>query len=102
MDCCSPPGSSIHGISQARILEWVAVSFSGALPAPEIEPRSPHCKWTRYHLSHQVAFYFFFFLNFVYNFNKRVGIFYYLKISFPFLFFLSAFFLNFILFLNFT
>ena len=25
---CSPPGSSIHGISQARILEWVAVSFS--------------------------------------------------------------------------
>ena len=25
---CSPPGSSIHGISQARILEWVAISFS--------------------------------------------------------------------------
>ena len=25
---CSPPGSSIHGIHQARILEWVAVSFS--------------------------------------------------------------------------
>ena len=25
---CSPPGSSVHGISQARILEWVAVSFS--------------------------------------------------------------------------
>ena len=25
---CSPPGSSIHGISQIRILEWVAVSFS--------------------------------------------------------------------------
>ena len=25
---CNPPGSSIHGISQARILEWVAVSFS--------------------------------------------------------------------------
>ena len=24
----SPPGSSIHGIFQARILEWVAVSFS--------------------------------------------------------------------------
>ena len=24
----SPPGSSVHGISQARILEWVAVSFS--------------------------------------------------------------------------
>ena len=23
---CSPPGSSVHGISQARILEWVAIS----------------------------------------------------------------------------
>ena len=25
---CGPPGSSIHGILQARILEWVAISFS--------------------------------------------------------------------------
>ena len=25
---CSPPGSSVHGISQARILEWVGISFS--------------------------------------------------------------------------
>ena len=25
---CSPPDSSIHGIFQARILEWVAISFS--------------------------------------------------------------------------
>ena len=25
---CSPPGSSVHGISQARILDWVAISFS--------------------------------------------------------------------------
>ena len=25
---CSPPGSSIHGVFQARILEWVAISFS--------------------------------------------------------------------------
>ena len=25
---CSPPGSSVHGISQARILERVAISFS--------------------------------------------------------------------------
>ena len=25
---CSPPGFSIHGILQARILEWVAISFS--------------------------------------------------------------------------
>ena len=26
---CSPPGSCVHGILQARILEWVAISFSG-------------------------------------------------------------------------
>ena len=25
---CNPPGSSVHGILQARILEWVAISFS--------------------------------------------------------------------------
>ena len=25
---CSPPGSSVHGILQARILEWVAMPFS--------------------------------------------------------------------------
>ena len=25
---CSPPGSSIHGISQARTLEWVGISYS--------------------------------------------------------------------------
>ena len=27
---CSPPGSSIHGIFQARVLEWVAISLSNA------------------------------------------------------------------------
>ena len=35
------PGSSIHGISQARILEWVAISFSRDLPNPVIEQASP-------------------------------------------------------------
>ena len=25
---CSPPGSSVHGIFQARILEWGAIAFS--------------------------------------------------------------------------
>ena len=37
----SPPGSSVHGILQARILEWVAIPFSGDLPNPGIEPGSP-------------------------------------------------------------
>ena len=39
---CSPPGSAVHGILQARILEWVALSSPpGNLPNPGIEPRSP-------------------------------------------------------------
>ena len=43
---CSPLGSSVHGISQARILEWVAISFS--------RPRDLICvscisKWILYH-----------------------------------------------------
>ena len=28
---CSPPGSSVHGIFQARVLEWVAIAFSNLL-----------------------------------------------------------------------
>jgi len=37
----SLPGSSVHGISQARILEWVAISSPGYLPNPGIEAMSP-------------------------------------------------------------
>ena len=37
---CSPPGSSVHGILQARILEWVACPPAGDLPNPGIEPTS--------------------------------------------------------------
>ena len=38
---CSPPGSSVPGILQVGILEWVAIPFSRDLPELEIEPRSP-------------------------------------------------------------
>ena len=38
---CSPPGSSIHGIFQTRVLEWIAISFSRDLPNLGIESRSP-------------------------------------------------------------
>ena len=47
---CSPPGSSVHRILQARILEWVAISFSkGSSP-----PRDQICisctgTWILYH-----------------------------------------------------
>ena len=38
----NPPDSRVHGILQARILEWVAISFSrGNLPNSGIEPKSP-------------------------------------------------------------
>ena len=35
---CSLPGSSVHGILQARIREWVAISSSGGSSCPGIEP----------------------------------------------------------------
>ena len=38
---CSPPGSSVHGILQARILEWIAIPFSRDLPDPGVEPGAP-------------------------------------------------------------
>jgi len=38
---CSLPGSSVHGILQAIILEWVPFPSPGHLPNPGIEPRSP-------------------------------------------------------------
>ena len=38
---CSLLGSSVHGILQARILEWVAIPSFRGLPDPRIEPRSP-------------------------------------------------------------
>ena len=36
----SPPGPSVHGILQARILKWVAVPFSRGSSRPRTEPRS--------------------------------------------------------------
>ena len=45
---CSLPGSSVHGIFQARVLEWVAISFSRGS-----KPGLPHCRQTLYCLSHQ-------------------------------------------------
>ena len=38
---CSLPGSSVHGILQAWILEWVAIPSPGYLPNPGIKPRYP-------------------------------------------------------------
>ena len=38
---CSLPGSSVHGIFQERVREWVAISFPGDIPDPWIKPVSP-------------------------------------------------------------
>ena len=48
----SRPGSSVHGILQARILEWVSFSSPGHLPNPGIESRSPALQ-ADYRLNHQ-------------------------------------------------
>ena len=38
---CSPPGSSVHGIFQARILEWVTISFSRRPSQPRDRTQVP-------------------------------------------------------------
>ena len=48
---CSPPGSSVHGILQARILEWVAISFPRGAFWPR--DRTQNCRQILYPLSHQ-------------------------------------------------
>ena len=50
---CRMPGSSVHGILQARIVEWVAIPFSRDLPQPGIKPRSLELQVILYCLSHQ-------------------------------------------------
>ena len=39
---CSPPGSSVHGILWARILEWVAISFSGGSSQPRDQTQASY------------------------------------------------------------
>ena len=45
---CSPPGSSVHGILQARILEWVATSIFRESSQPRSNPGLLHCKQMLY------------------------------------------------------
>ena len=41
---CSQPGSSVHGIFQARVLEWGAVAFSGLIHVTVWQKPTQHCK----------------------------------------------------------
>ena len=50
----NPSGSSAHGTLQARILEWVAISFSkGIFPTQGSNLGLLHCRQILYHLSHK-------------------------------------------------
>ena len=49
---CSPPGSSVHGILQARILERVTCCPPGDLPDPGVKPTSPALQVDSLPLSH--------------------------------------------------
>ena len=40
---CSPPGSSVHGILQARILGWVAIRATGESKDEPVRDRGPAC-----------------------------------------------------------
>ena len=50
---CSPPGSSVHGILQAKILEWVAISFSRRSLQPRDRTQVSCIAGRLDHLSHQ-------------------------------------------------
>ena len=47
---CSPPGSSIHGILQARILAWVAISISRRSSWPRDQTQVSHITGRRFNL----------------------------------------------------
>ena len=49
----SPPGFSVHGILQARILEWIAISFSRGTSQQESNPGFLHGRQILYHLSYR-------------------------------------------------
>ena len=42
---CSPPGSSIHGVFQARVLEWGAIAFSGIMHGQWANARFCNTEW---------------------------------------------------------
>ena len=51
---CNLSGSSVHGIFQAIVLEWIAISFSSGSSRPRgSNPGLPHCRQPLYRLSHQ-------------------------------------------------
>ena len=53
---CSPPGSSVHEILQARIMEWIAISLlQGIFPTQGLNLDLLHCRQILYHLNQKIA-----------------------------------------------
>ena len=71
---CSPPGSSVHGILQARILEWVVISFSRGSSRPRDRTRVSRIGGRHFNLSHQGS---------LKNKNTGVGCYSLLQETFP-------------------
>ena len=54
---CSLPGSSIHGIFQARVLEWGAIAFSKTVPTEHFKTLMTYWSWKKYLISWRNRFY---------------------------------------------
>ena len=52
---CDPMNYIVHGILQARLLEWVGSHslLQGIFPTQELNSDLPHCGWILYQMSHQ-------------------------------------------------
>ena len=50
---CDPMDYTVHGILQARILEWIAFPSPRFFPTQGSNPGLLHCRWFLYQLSHQ-------------------------------------------------
>ena len=58
---CSPPGSSVHGIFQARVLEWGAIAFYSAIKrnafeSVELKPRAYYTEWNKSEKENQISY----------------------------------------------
>ena len=61
---CSLPGSSVHGIFQARVLEWIAISFSRGFSRPRYPTRVFHIVGRRFTVwATKEAIYVFIYMN---------------------------------------
>ena len=76
---CSPPGSSVHGIFQARVLEWGAIAFSWVLFKLHSQnnaicnnidgPRGCHTEWSKLDTERQSSYG----ITYMWNLKKKRG-----------------------------